>query len=170
MGQIENTLKPLIGYFVSLERNTMEGWFELKIGLPIDWEYRSNNNIECELLNDTKDGKLLKIKPKKSNISSDDLIEFAILIVQINEEIAKKEKEFEKKMKKYKENLEKEVNKFYDELDEKRKKSFEKFPNIKSPEANKNNVKGAVENTESKKRRGRPPKKKVENGETEEEK
>lgn len=167
MGHIETTLKPLIGYFVSLERNTMEGWFELKIGLPSNWEYRSNNNIECELLNESKSGKLLKIKPKKNRVSIDELLNFAVLIIQTNEEIAKKEEEFEKKMKKYKQNLEKEINQFYDDLDKKRKESFESFGTSKLPEVNKDNVKKTVEGTEPKKRRGRPPKNKVENGEEE---
>lgn len=165
MDHIETTLKPLIGYFVSLERNTVEGWFELKIGLPSNWEYRSNDVIDCELLNESENGKLLKIKPKKNKVSSDDLIDFAVLIVQTNEEIAKKEEEFEKKMQKYKKNLEKEINEFYDNLDKKRKESFENFGNTKLPEVNENKVKKTVEGTEPKKRRGRPPKKTVENEE-----
>lgn len=161
---IEKKLKPLEGFLLSIKRNTIKGWYELEVGLIKDWVFKSNKIIECEVLDKTSSGILVKIFPKKNNVYIDDLISFVELIIETNSKIAEKEKEFTLQMDKVKKNLEQEAEKFYKELDELREKSFDKFNSEKKSLEKNNPSKESDKNTtNSTKKRGRPPKKIKEN-------
>lgn len=124
MKPIDSKLEPTNGYINSFTRNTIEGWWELEIGLPKTWVYDENKDIKCEILMENEVGKLIKISPKKQNVVIDDLIVFVEIIIETNKRIAEKEKQFTDRMQEMKSVLEKEAKKFYDELDELKVNSF----------------------------------------------
>ena len=125
MTTIESLLKPITGYLISISRDTVNGWYVLEIGLPNTWVFDENNEIECEVLKETDEGRLIKIAPKKQKIILDDLVNFVGIIIQTNKKIALKEKQFTEKMEEMRENLEKEAKKYYEELDEIKETSFQ---------------------------------------------
>lgn len=124
---IQDKIEPLEGYLVSMTRNTKKGWYELEIGIPKAWVYKSNDIIKCEELNKSENGVLLKIVPKINDVVVDDLFDFVGLIVDVNAKIVEKEKEFNERMDSYKKELEEQAKKFYEELDSIKEISFTKF-------------------------------------------
>lgn len=124
MKPIEEELQPTDGYIKSFTRNTVNGWWELEIGLPKAWVFDENKEIKCEVLVENEIGKLIKILPKNHNVVIDDLIKFVEIIIETNQRIAEKEKEFTDRMQEMKSVLEKEAKKFYEELDELKINSF----------------------------------------------
>jgi hypothetical protein len=174
MNSIEEELKPLSGYLVSIKRNTVKGWYELEVGVPADWIYKSNEQINCDVKKKGEKGHLLTISPKNENIIIDDLVAFVKLIIDTNNRIREKEKEFTSKMNKVKKDLENQAKEFYEELDELKEKSFSKFDTKKesnndtkqnnnkeeniNKEEEKDNSSKKVETKTTTKKRGRPPK------------
>jgi len=126
MKPIHEKLEPTDGYITSFTRNTVEGWWEVEVGLPASWVFDENSKIGCEVVMENEIGKLIKVSPKKNNIYIDDLITFVEVIIKTNEKIAEKEKQFTDKMQEMKGILEKEAKKFYQELDELKENSFKK--------------------------------------------
>jgi len=124
MKQIESALQSVEGHLVSIYRNSLEGWYELEVGLPNNWVYDENNKIVCEVIDKTDEGILLKVAPKNGDIVIDDLISFIEIIIETNKKIAEKEKQFTDKMQEMKGMLEEEAKKFYLELDELKANSF----------------------------------------------
>lgn len=124
MKTIDLALQPITGYLISITRNTVNGWYELEIGIPKNWVFEDNNEIKCEVLNQSDAGMLIKISPKNSNIFIDDLVEYVEIIVETNDKIAEKERQFTDKMEEMKTVLEQEAKKFYKELDELKENSF----------------------------------------------
>jgi uncharacterized protein with von Willebrand factor type A (vWA) domain len=149
MKTIEAGLDPITGYLVSISRNTINGWYELEVGIPNKWEFSENEEVKCDVLNESTAGKLLKISPKNANIVIDDLVAFVELIIETNKRIAEKEKQFTDKMEEMKKMLEDEAKKFYTELDELKENSFKNLSD--------NFVKN-LHNEEKKETRGRKPK------------
>jgi hypothetical protein len=124
MKAIELALQGVDGYLISMTRNPVDGWYEIEVGLPANWEFGENEKISCEVINKNDNGKLIKIAPKIQGISIDDLITFVEIIIETNGKIAEKEKEFTDKMQEMKGVLEKEAKKFYEELDKLKVDSF----------------------------------------------
>lgn len=155
---IENALKPTNGYVLKMTRNTVNGWYELEVGIPNNWVFAENDDIKCEILNEFKTGKLVKVSPRTEDIIVDDLYHFVELIIITNEKIAKKEKEFTDKMNEMKNKLESEAKNFYAELDKLKENSFKDLKEHKDSKT----VKSSVNNTNSNKKRGRPSKKTTE--------
>ena len=124
MKTIEAALEPITGHLISISRNTVNGWYELQVGIPNNWEFSENEEISCEILEKTGAGKLLKISPKNEAVVIDDLVAFVELIIETNKKIAEKEKQFTDKMEEMKSKLEEEAKKFYKELDELKENSF----------------------------------------------
>lgn len=147
MKKIEAALHSVDGYLISITRNTMNGWYELQIGLPVGWVFDENDKISCEVIEKTEAGSLIKISPKVREIVIDDLLAFVQAIINTNEKIAKKEKQFTDKMETMKNKLADEAKKFYTELDELKEKSFKTVNNE------------FVSSVEEKPKRGRPAKK-----------
>jgi hypothetical protein len=156
MKPIQAALASTDGYITSFKRNTVEGWWEIEIGLPQAWVFDENDKIKCEVLAEAEMGKLIKISPKNSKVVIDDLILFVEIIIATNQRIAEKEKQFTDKMAEMKGMLEQEAKKFYKELDELKETSFKKV--------GENFVKG-LQTTEKKPRKPRTPKPKVTDGE-----
>jgi hypothetical protein len=149
MKKIEAALHSIDGYLLSISRDTVNGWYELQVGLPTGWVYDENDKISCEVINEADAGTLIKIAPRTHEIVIDDLIAFVQAIIVTNEKIAKKEKQFTDKMETMKSKLEEEARKFYTELDELKEKSFKT--------ANDEFVSSRIE-TEPKPKKGRPRK------------
>lgn len=145
---IEEALQPTDGYINLFKRDTLHGWWEIEIGIPRTWVFDENDEIKCEILTQNEIGKLIKVSPRNSDIVIDDLVKFVEIIIQTNQKIAEKEKEFTDKMEEMKKQLEEEAKHFYQELDELKASSFKKI--------NDNFVK------EKKETRGRKPKDKSE--------
>lgn len=164
MKSIEEGLSPLTGYLISINRNTVKGWYELQIGVPSNWIYKDNDLINCTVVKKTDAGHILTISPKSENITLDDLVAFVKLIIETNSKIREREKEFTSKMDNVKKELENQAKEFYKEIDNLREESFKKFNVNKnktpSTDINKNNKSNDENVTTTKKRgRGRPPKK-----------
>jgi hypothetical protein len=124
MKTIELALESTNGYINSFTRNTVEGWWELEVGLPKTWVFDENDEITYEILQQNDVGKLIKVSPKNQDIVIDDLITFVEIIIDTNKKIAEKEKQFTDRMQEMKGVLEKEAKKFYEELDELKVNSF----------------------------------------------
>ena len=124
MKLVEETLKKLDGKLLSIERNTIVGKYELKIGLPKKWVYKSTEEINIKLETETDNAKLLIISSNKDDIVIDDLIDFVNFIIDKNEEIQKKEDEIDNIIKKAKEELESKVKTLYNEVENMRTNSF----------------------------------------------
>ena len=146
MKLIETELLPIDGYLISIIRNTMKGWYELEIGLPISWVYDENSIIFCEIVREYEEEKarVVKIAPKKQGIVIDDLVEFVKIILETNKKIAEKEKEFNESLEERKKEIETWARGFYKEMDELKESSFKKVG------------KEFVENLVEKPKRGRP--------------
>jgi len=126
MKPIESALVTTNGFISSFIRNTVKGWWELEIGLPITWVYDENDKIGCEVTEEYEQGKIIKVFPKKNDVVIDDLVAFVEIIINTNERIAEKEKQFTDKMQEMRGILETEAKKFYQELDELKENSFKK--------------------------------------------
>ena len=124
MNTIELALQSTNGYINSFTRNTVDGWWELEIGIPKSWVFDENKEIKCEIINQNDIGKLIKIFPKNPDITIDDLIRFVEVIIETNQKISEKEKEFTDKMQEMRGVLEEEAKNFYKELDELKANSF----------------------------------------------
>lgn len=155
MKEIEAILNPITGYLSSISRNTENGYYELEIGIPKNWVFNQNNEVGVEIISENDAGKLLKIFPKKNSVVIDDLILFVHIIINTNERIATKEKEFADKMEEMKKSLERQASDFYKELDELKDNSFKKLNDRFTNELNNNQV-------IKKERKPRTPKNKVE--------
>ncbi|MFW6246567.1 MAG: hypothetical protein ACOC22_00125 [bacterium] len=154
MGVVENELKRVEGHLISMSRNPMKGWYEIEVGVYKSWVFDNNKDIECKIIAEDDDGKLLKISPKNNKVTVDELIRFVELIIETNERIAEKEREFAKEMEKMKELLEEKAKSFYTELDSLKDSSFKNLGL---------SLEKGFSNTEiespKKRGRGRPPKK-----------
>jgi len=124
MRTIKKILDKLDGKLLSIERNTEEGKYELQIGLPATWVYKSTDYVGLEEIAKNDDGVLLKVFSDDEAVCIDDLIEFVGVIIDTNEKIAQKEEEYNKLMEERKKQLQDEFSKYEDELDELREKSF----------------------------------------------
>ncbi len=122
---IEEALSGVDGYLISISRDTLNGWYVLEIGLPAGWVFDENEKIGCEVLVE-EEGKLIKISPKIDGIVIDDLIGFLEIIIDINQKIAEKEKQFTDKMDEMKRELEEKARNYYKELDDLKDESFKK--------------------------------------------
>jgi hypothetical protein len=132
---VENALETITGYLISITRNTKNGWYELEIGIPSTWIFNGNDEINCNVLEESETGKLLNISPKTENISVDVLISFVELIISVNIKIAEKELELNNKMEEIKSELEGKLKGFYEELDELKEKPFNLNDKILNNEA-----------------------------------
>lgn len=126
MKTIETALSKVDGYLISISRDTVKGWYEIEIGLPAGWVFDENDKIGCEVLIDEDEGKLIRISSKVEDIVIDDLIGFLEIIIETNERIAVKEKQFTDKMEEMKRELEEKARNYYKELDDLKDESFKK--------------------------------------------
>ncbi len=155
MKTIEAILEPITGYLISIVRNTQEGWYEMEIGIHKGWVINDNASISCEVINESDNGKLIRIAPKDDSVAIDDLVDFVLIIIDTNRKIAEKEEEFTNKMVEMKKNLEEQAKKFYEELDALKDNSFKNI--------GENFTKNLQGENAGDKKRGRPKK---ENGDT----
>lgn len=127
MKQLEKTLRKIDGYLLSIERNVVEGWYELTVGIPANWAYKSNDTIECETINETEKGDLVKIIPKDKDVVIDDLIEFVNIIIDTNKKIADLQKKLEDELKQRKMDMEEFTAKFLEDIENIKESSFEEM-------------------------------------------
>ena len=127
MKEIETILEPITGHLVSITRNPMKGWYEMEVGVPINWVFNENNEIDVEVVRETESGRLLKIIPKNQNVGVDDLVLFVRIVIDTNKKIADKELEFKAEMEAMKKGLERKASDFFKELDELKENSFKKL-------------------------------------------
>ena len=125
MKTIELALEPVHGYLISINRNNVNDWYEIEIGLPNTWVFDENKKIGCEVLEEYETGKIIKITPKVEGVVIDDLISFVEIIILTNLKISEKEKEFKVEMEEMKVLLEKKASKYLEELDVLKEKSFQ---------------------------------------------
>jgi len=97
MKTVESILQSISRYLISIKRNTINGWYEMEMGLPIKWVFESNSKIKCDVLTKNSVGVIVKISPQSTDITVDDLIEFVKVIIEINEKLQER-KEFTDRM------------------------------------------------------------------------
>lgn len=146
MKEVNEILAPISSYLKTISRDTVKGWYELEVGIPINWVFNENEEIGIEIIMENEVGKLIKIYPKKQNVVIDDLILFVEIIINTNKKIAEKEQEFKKQMEKMKISLEEKAGEFFKELDELKENSFKKLND------------NFVQELKERKKRGRKPK------------
>jgi len=144
MKEIESILDPISGNLQSIIRNPMKGWYEVEIGIPLNWVFNENDEIDVEVIFENDIGKVIKIFPKNQSVVVDDLVLFAQIVINTNRKIADKEEEFKSQMEEMKRGLEIKASEFFKELDELKENSFKKL--------NDNFVAGLNEKKERKKR------------------
>ncbi len=83
MKVIEEAFEPITGYLISIERDTVHGWYFLKVGIPKGWVFNENGEISCEIITETTNGKLIQISPKNEGVVIDDLVDFIKKIIKI---------------------------------------------------------------------------------------
>lgn len=138
-------------YLLKITNNVDEMRLEFEIGLPNKWYYKSNDFIECEVLVEIKEqGTILKIYPKKEDVTTDDVINFIIKTIETNNKITEMEKSFEDKMKSEKEKIQTEVESFYSKIRELREKSFENLDDEKTIMNNLNEISKLTEKAKKK--------------------
>ncbi len=145
---IEGALKGIDGYLISIARDTVKGWYEIEVGLPSKWVFDENDKIGCEVLIDEKEGKLIRISPKNHLIVIDDLVGFVEIIIDVNQKIEEKEKQFTDTMEEMKTELEEKANDYFKELDDLRAESFKKVggefaESLKEPKSKRGRPKGS---------------------------
>lgn len=118
MGVVQEALKPIEDYLISMTRNTVKGWYELEIGIPGKWAVSSNSVIECTIMEENEIGKYIKITPLTLEADVDTLYAFVELIIKTNEKISEREAMFEKRKQEMKKMFEEETLEFLKELDE----------------------------------------------------
>jgi len=153
MGIIQDTFKSIDGYLISIERDTENGWYFLKVGIPIDWVFKGNKSIACDVIQESELGKIVNVKPKKNGITVDDLVEFISLIERTNAIIVEKQKEIDERLTEAKEALKIEMEEKLGELENLKEESFMSFD-----QRMKNESKKKTTETTPKKKRGRPKK------------
>lgn len=167
MKPIKEGLKNIEGYLFTVKRDTVNGWYVLEVGIPPKWIYKGNEFIDCEVINKTESGSLIKIKPRVENVCIDDLVTFTELIIETNSKIVEREEEFKKRISEVKEKLNAEKDMFYEELEQLKEKSFSIFNELSKNVPNIKNVGDTLKKQESTKRgRGRPKGSKNKNRET----
>ena len=127
MKPLEKALNKIDGYLMSLERDAMKGHYELKVGLPKKWAYKSNDKVECEVLHETEQGDIIKISPKEDNVVIDDLIEFVNIIIDTNKKIAEMQAELDSKLEQQAKEMEDYAIQFMSRIEEVRDSSFEEM-------------------------------------------
>jgi nitrate reductase NapAB chaperone NapD len=132
MDRLEKLLEPLEGVLITISRNTVEGWYELEIGVPAKWAIVGNPMVNCEIVGESEEGKLIVVSPTKQDIGLDTLVDFVKMLIKTNKKIAEKEALFAAKMANIKKDLQEEASQFYRELDEMRENSF-KADDTKKP-------------------------------------
>jgi hypothetical protein len=124
MKALEKALKKVEGYLISMKRNTMEGRYELEVGIPKNWAYKSTEKIECEVIQETKQGDMVKIFGLDETVVVDDLIEFVNIIIDTNKKIAKMQEELDKHLEKQAQQLEEYAKNFMDKIEQMKESSF----------------------------------------------
>ena len=127
MKQIEGILEPITGYLKSIDRNPMEGWYEMTVAIPKNWAFNENNEIAVEVVSENEVGKLLKIIPKKQSVVIDDLVLYVIIVIDTNKKIAEKEVEFKEQLEEMKKGIEKKASEYFKQLDDLKVNSFAKL-------------------------------------------
>ena len=132
METIESKLKGVSGYLMSVYRNSKDGWYEIEIGLPIKWVIKETSEINCEVIQETDKGKILKISPKpNSGVIVDDLIDFLSYVVETNKRVSDKEDQLKEIIATEKKAIEDKLKTYLDELENIKVSSFDDY---KKPE------------------------------------
>ena len=127
MKEIQSILEPITGYLKSIDRNPMEGWYEMTVAIPKDWAFNENNEIAVEVITESEIGKLLKIIPKSPTVVIDDLVLYVIIVIDTNKKIAEKELEFKEQLEEMKKGIEKKASEYFKQLDDLKVNSFAKL-------------------------------------------
>ena len=127
MKPLEEQLSKIEGFLMGIERNVIKGRYELTVGIPAKWVYKSTKNIECEELGKSEEGSLIKIFANKDNIVIDDLIEFVNIIIDTNQQIAKMQAEHQKAMEEATQKMVEQELAFGEQIDTLADTSFEKM-------------------------------------------
>ena len=144
---LDESLKKIDGYLLSIERNTETSRYEIKVGIPKDWIYQENDRINFDILVESEIGTIIVLFGVTDDVVVDDLIEYVNIVISTNKRIVEMQEDFERKLEEAKEELVKEVSDFEDKIEEVKKQSFSSDDEQKETEKKK--VKIVVESDEN---------------------
>ena len=124
MKPLEKALRKIEGYLITIKRNTVEGRYELEVGIPKNWAYKSTDKVECEVVQSTKQGDLVKVFALEDDVVVDDLIEFVNIIIDTNKKIAQMQKELDDQLEKQAKQMEEYAKGFLEKIEEMKESSF----------------------------------------------
>ena len=117
---INEKLEPIVSYLISINRNVENGWYELELGIYGSWIYSSDDRVDCVLINEFEQGKIIRLIPKNEDIIVDDLVTFASGLITFNEEIAERKRKLNEEIENLKQINEAEMEKMKAEFSERR--------------------------------------------------
>ena len=127
MKSLQKALNKVEGYLMSMERDAVKGQYELKVGIPKNWAYKANDKIDCETLQETKQGDLVRVFAIDDDVVVDDLIEFVNIIIETNKKIADMQKELDEQLEKQAKQMEEYAVQFMSKIEEVKESSFEEM-------------------------------------------
>ena len=95
---LQNILKKLDGYLISIKRNLDTSMYELEVGFRKNWTFKSTDDIECEILDEFDDGTIVKIYGKHDEVIVDDLIIFINKVIDTNKKITEMQEKFDEEL------------------------------------------------------------------------
>lgn len=105
-------------WFWKLEFNPENNTYELFLGIPNDWIYSGNGkDISIDLVHEMNENSIIKITTLDENLSIDDVIDTAKLLVSKNKELEKKKEEHRIEMEKLKDMLIEKEKSFLEYID-----------------------------------------------------
>ena len=115
-GIVQEQLEKIKEYLISIENYyENDGWI-LKIGLPSKWVVNNNELINVSMVTEMDEGKIISIRPMGDNVTIDVLLEFVMLIIQTNQAIIDKQKEFELEIKKMENEIAEKTKGYFSEI------------------------------------------------------
>ena len=127
MGIIQDELQKIDGFLVSIKKNPDNDTYEFEIGIPIMWQYKSNDFINVTELWSSEDAVCLKLSTDDDQVTIDDFIKFIEAVVDVNILIEEENKKLNEELQKRKSEMEELVKQKILEFEQIKKTSIESF-------------------------------------------
>lgn len=127
MGIIQDELQKIDGFLVSIKKNPDNDTYEFEIGIPIMWQYKSNDFINVTELWSSEDAVCLKLSTDDDQVTIDDFIKFIEAVVDVNILIEEENKKLNEELQKRKSEMEELVKQKILEIEQIKKTSIESF-------------------------------------------
>lgn len=127
MGIIQDELQKIDGFLVSIVKNPDNDTYVFEIGIPINWQYKSNDFINVNELWSSEEAVCLKLSTDDDQVTIDDFIKFIEAIIDVNILIEEENKKLEVELQKRKAEMEELVQQKILEIEQIKKSSIDSF-------------------------------------------